>query len=221
MLFRSRLTSVLLKMGGVSLADAENRFAKKTGELILKAAEGNQYLVNRFQHLSIEVKELDQYIQEKKDDLAELSVEELRQKLLDLIIKLAKVGDEERNDPKIISEKALAIAARQVKLNPKEVAPEELERLFFEHYLDDQVQKLKKALEKGGPELEQKLEEKLSTLLQDMGRGEQQAIREAMGLEELNAKAMLAIFKSGSMTAATLGLMNAAGFGLLDRKSVV
>ena len=62
--------------------------------------------------------------------------------------------------------------------------------------------------------MEARLEEKLRALMDRMSAGEQEAIREAMGLDQTTARAMLSAFKSGSLTLVLAGGLNSLGFGL-------
>ncbi len=169
---------------------------------------------NSLEQTSFSPFQLVDQIREEKKKLELLSIEELRQRWLDLLADLAGVSEEMRQNPREFSLKVIKEAAGILKIDTNLVAPEDAERLVFEKYVENLITDIRKRLQKGGPELEEQLEKELRGLLEKMTAGEQEAIKQAMGLDNLTAKAMLNIFKSGGATLAVLGGLHAAGFGL-------
>jgi hypothetical protein len=150
----------------------------------------------------------------ERKNLENLTITDLRQRLLDLLADLAGVPKDKSQDPRQFSLKVIMEAASALKIETKLVAPEDVERMVFEKYVEDLIVQIRKKLQKGGPDLEEQLEKELYGLLAKMTAGEQEAIKQAMGLEELSATAMLNIFKSGAITLVALGGLHTAGFGL-------
>lgn len=158
--------------------------------------------------------QLAEQIDLEKKKLDRLSIAELRQRLLDILADLAGVPSEKRQNPREFSIQAISKAAHFLKIDTTLVPPEDAERLVFEKYLENLITDIRKQLQKGGPQLEEQLEKELRGLLEKMTTGEQEAIKQAMGLDNLTAKALLNIFKSGGAALAILGGLHAAGFGL-------
>lgn len=158
--------------------------------------------------------QLAEQIDLEKKKLDQLSTDDLRQRLLDIVASLASVPEDKRRNPRDFSLKVIKEAARILKIDTHLVDPEEAERLILEKYLENLIDDIRKQLQKGGPQLEEQLEKELRGLLERMTTGEQEAIKQAMGLDNLTAGALLNIFKSGAAALAVLGGLHAAGFGL-------
>lgn len=158
--------------------------------------------------------QLTELVAHERDNLQALAVDDLRQRLLDLLAGLSGAGASTRRNPRELSRTILQKAARTLKIDTRLVAPEEVERLVFEQQVTNLVAQIQEQVTRGGPEMEARLEEELRDLLARMSAGEQEAIREAMGLDRASARAMLSAFKSGSLTVVLAGGLNSLGFGL-------
>lgn len=177
-------------------------------------ARGSGKAALRLEEVGFSPFQLSDQIKAEKSKLEPLATDDLRHLLISQLARLGKVPEDKRHNPRELSLKVISEAARALKIDTNMVSPEDAERLVFEKYVENLITQIRDRLKKGGPELEAQLEEELRGLLEKMSAGEQDSIKQAMGLEKLTASAILNIFKSGGAAVAILGGMHAVGFGL-------
>lgn len=199
---------------GNKLSNQGGGFRKAAGRGAKTIGQFNENLVARFDELQFSPYLVQKKLEQKRVILSELDESELRARFYDDLMTLGNVKMKIREMPEEVAKEILSKVAKLFKINIKMVGPEEVERLFFEKFLEDLIDKLRKKLLNISPEQETELEKKLRQVLARMGKGELNAIRGAVGLDELTAKGLISVFKSGGVTVATLTAMNAAGFGL-------
>lgn len=191
-----------------------NRVVSLFAKVFDAMARGSGKAASSLEEVSFSPFRLADQIKEEKKKLVLLADGDLRQQLITLLAELGKVPEEKRQNPRELSLKVISEAARALKIDTNMVSPEDVERLVFEKYVENLIAQIRKQLKKGGPELEDQLEKELRGLLEKMSAGEQESIKQAMGLDHLTARAILNIFKSGGAALAVLGSLHAAGFGL-------
>ena len=148
-----------------------------------------------------------------REELAEVTDAGLRRRLLKAIKEMAGVSPEEE-DPETISREALKVAAQHLQIEATGLTLPELERRVCEAYVKKLMEELEKKLKNLNPEEEEKLKKHLEELLEKMSAGDREALRRAIGAEELSAQALLAVLKTGGLALGTVAALNAAGFGL-------
>jgi|YelNatPaOPRAMG01_1025707.scaffolds.fasta_scaffold23892_5 hypothetical protein len=205
----SFLTKLRDKTNGSS-----NRISSLCARGLGAMARGSGKAACRLEEVSFTPFQLAEQIKEEREKLQARSTDELRQQLISLLAKLGKVSGNKRQNPLELSLKIISEAARALKIDTRLISPEDVERLVFEKYVENLIAQIRKRLQKEGPKFEDQLEKELRELLEKMSAGEQEAIKKAMGLDQLTAKALLNIFKSGGAALAVLVGLNAAGFGL-------
>jgi hypothetical protein len=206
-------TSALLKKAGRKVEAAKKTTIAKAGEVFNRVAATNEEMVGRFDSLRYEPVKLAEKVAAKRLELSSRDDAALRRGLLDQLCNLGAVPKKDCADSAVISRKVLDQVAKQMKIDTKMVAPEEVERIVFEKYVEDLLKKIQEALAKSGPEQEAELERELQESLGKMSRGNLEAMRKAMNLDELTARSLMGVFKSGGVTVATLTAVHAFGFG--------
>lgn len=187
---------------------------RKIGSVLREVHAGHEALLERYGSWHFDPYTLSEAIKEKRAELQGSEDTALRMQLLHLLSHLARVPKKEAADPQVISRAVLARAAKHMKINTTMIAPEDVERRIFELHLEDLLKRVQTALKRGGPEMEKELEEHLQEVLGQLSRGEQEAMRQAMNLDELTARSMLKTLRMGGMTLGTLAVLNASGMGV-------
>lgn len=157
---------------------------------------------------------LENHLKKFKQDLEDLTDQGLRRRLYNTIAELAGVSEADRADPEKVAHQALVVAAGHLGINTDQLSPSELERQVCEKSIQKMMEQLEEKLKQMSPEEEARLEEHLRDLLEKMSAGEQEAIRQALGMEKLTAQALLAVLRTGTLTLGTLAALNMAGFGV-------
>jgi hypothetical protein len=157
---------------------------------------------------------LEDQISREKKSLEHLPTDTLRQELVNLVANLSGASARSRRSPEELSQVALKKAARTLKIGTRLVAPENVERWLFERQVTILLEQVQDRLAKGSPEMEVELEQNLRILLNRMSTGQQEAIRQGMGLDRLTAEGMLSALKSGALTLAFAGGLHTLSFGL-------
>lgn len=157
---------------------------------------------------------LEEEFQKTRQELEDLTDQGLRRRLYNAVADLAGVGEAERADPEKVARQALVAAAKHLGITTELLSPAELERQVCEKSIQKMMEQLEERLKQMSPEEEARLEEHLRELLEKMSAGEQEAIRQALGMEKLTAQALLAVLRTGTLTLGGLVALNMAGFGL-------
>ncbi|HPQ71344.1 MAG TPA: hypothetical protein PKW95_19610 [bacterium] len=194
--------------------NANRKNVKKFGSILCGIHAGHEALLERYNSWNFSPFTLNESIIRKRTEIQGLDDAVLRKRMLQLLCQLAHVPKKERENPQVISRAVLARAAKHMKIDTTMIAPEDVERKIFELHLEDLLKRIQAALTKGGPEMEKELEEHLQEVLGQLSRGEQEAMRQAMSLDELTAKSMLKTLRAGGMTLGTLAILNASGMGV-------
>jgi hypothetical protein len=156
---------------------------------------------------------LEDKIKAVREELAEVTDAGLRRRLLKAIKEMAGVSPTEE-DPETISREALKVAAQHLKIGATGLPLPELELRVCEANVKKLLEGLEKKLKKLSPEEEDRLRKYLEELLERMSAGDREALRQAIGAEELSAQALLAVLRTGGLALGTVAALNAAGFGL-------
>lgn len=157
---------------------------------------------------------LEEELKKARQELEDLSDQGLRRRLYKAIAELAGVSEADRTDPEKVAHQALVAAARHLGIDTELLSPAELERQVCEKSIQKMMEQLEERLKQMSPEEEARLEEHLRELLDRMSAGEQEAIRQALGMEKLTAQALLAMLKTGAWTLGGMAALNMAGFGV-------
>ena len=187
---------------------------RKLGSVLSGVHSGHEALLERYNSWHFDPFTLNDAIIRKRTELQGLDDTALRKQMVQLLCQLAHVSKKERDDPQAISRAVLARAAKQMKINTTMIAPEDVERKVFELHLEDLLKRIQATLQRGGPEMEKELEDHLQVVLGQLSHGEQEAMRQAMSLDELTARSMLKTLRAGGMTFGTLAILNASGMGV-------
>lgn len=157
---------------------------------------------------------LEENLQKSRQELEYLTEQGLRRRLYQAVADLAGVSGADQDKPEKVAQGALAVAARHLGLKTEFLTPVEMERRVCVKSIEKIMLSLEEKLKKLSPEEEARLEGHLRDLLGKMSAGEQEAIRQAVGVEKLTAQALLAVLKTGTLTLGGLAAMNVAGFGV-------
>lgn len=154
-------------------------------------------------------------VAEEQEHLRMLSPEELQEEMLACLRKLARL--DKQHDEHDVSAVACAViheAASSLAMDARVyLDAASLEGAVFEKALKEMVDALQKKLASMSEEEQGELEDLLRQELERLTEGDREAIRQALGVSELSAKALLTFLRSGSALAVVQLLAGSFGFG--------
>ncbi len=157
---------------------------------------------------------LEEELGKRRRELEDLTDQGLRRRLYNRLADLGGVRGAKRDNPETVSRQALLAAARHLGIKTDLPSLAQLEAQVSEKSLERMLRQLEESLQQLSPEEQTRLEEHLRRLLEKMSAGEQEAIRQALGLERLSAQALVAMLRTGSLTLGTIAALKMTGFGV-------
>lgn len=113
-----------------------------------------------------------------------------------------------------VAEAILRRAAKAMKLDQPPVHDSgQLEQMVFEKCVDEQIDRLQQRLYRLSPTEQAQMRNLLRDELNRMGKGDQEALRAAIGVEKLSADALMMFLKTTSSVAITQLIIGGLGFG--------
>lgn len=151
-------------------------------------------------------------VSKEQQRLRGLSPEKLQTELLACLRKLARL--DESHDASAVTCAVIHEAASSLNLDARiYLDAASLEEAAFEAAIKEMVEALQKKLASMSEEEQEKLEELLRKELERLGEGDREALRQALGVSELSAGALLTFLRSGSAVAVVQLLAGSFGFG--------
>jgi hypothetical protein len=206
---------LVIKEGAMDSAlKAKHWITTKSAGLAQKA--GKKVWQERLQELDRksdwEVIGLQEIVENKIKELQMLKDYEVRAYLKEDIARL--VGLPRNISSEDLSGTYFAHMAPQFKISNWEIMdPGILERKLYECCLEEQIDMIKKRLRKFNRDEEQEIKETLQKEIEALSHSEQEAMRQASGLDELTGTAVLKLFKTSSAVAIAQILITSSGFG--------
>lgn len=141
----------------------------------------------------------------------------LNEKTVDILLKLALtelVKVPFKADPSLVADKILRRAARSLKIKHAALIDSAvLEQKVFEGCINEQIERLQKRLSSLSDSQREELNRLLLAELEKMGQADQEALRQAIGVEELSADALVNFLKTTTGVAMAQLLLGSFGFG--------
>ncbi len=147
----------------------------------------------------------------QQGELTLLTDQQLENKLWKELAKLAGVA--EGSTPELIGRKVVQQLALDYKLDNWLYPGVFLEERVFEACLQEQLGLLKRKLKSLTRDEEAQVKQALHDTLAKLSTAEQEAIRQTMGLDQLSADSMMAVFKTASPVLGAQVLLSSTGFG--------
>jgi len=160
--------------------------------------------------------EVSREIERCKRELGDFPDDQLKEKLIACIAKLAGYKSGNGKDFKQLAEDALEKAAGIFKdsVKIKFTLPEVVEKNIFIKYVERMLDTLKEKLNKEDTETAEEIESKLREELSRLSSGDAELLKNTLGLSELTASNILNLLKKGGITAGLLLAADATGFGI-------
>jgi hypothetical protein len=133
--------------------------------------------------------------------------------MLDALTELSGADSITVNNPQDLAQHVLRECAIHFKINTEFTSAELIEQRVAEEALRLQLRTVQEKLAQQGEDAEERMERILEEQLKEMGQGNREAIRNALGLETLTSQTMIQAFKTGGVTLAGLSALNATGMG--------
>lgn len=206
---------LIIKEGAMGSAlKAKNWVATRSAKLAEKAGKENwQERIHELDKKSDwDVIGLQETVEKNLAEMQELTDYEVRAYLKEDIAKLA--GLPRSSSMEEVSQAYLAHMARQFKILKWEMlSPGALEQKLYQQCLEEQIEMIKQRLRRLNQDEEWEIEEILQKEIESLSQSEQEAMRQATGVDELTGSAVLTLFKGTSAVAITQILIASSGFG--------
>jgi len=167
------------------------------------------------QKLTWEPYEVSKEILKNREALMEISDDELRDRLLKNISRLANHKIQGQIDPKALAEDSLETAAGifKDKITIKFTPAQDVENAIFKCYVERLLDNIKEKLQSAEDDEVEELERKLRYQLEKLSSGDADTLKKALNLQELTASNVVNLLKKGTITAGMLIAVDATGFG--------
>lgn len=151
-------------------------------------------------------------IEQECEKLSDVPLSQVEFMLRNRMIEIADLDDSAKDIA--LANGIIQRAAKNLDIDHKQFLDTEiLENTVFERCIEEQVELLKTRLNAMTPEEIDKFEEILREEIKKLSEADQEAIRQATGIDELSAKAMMHFLKTTSGVAVAQMLIGATGIG--------
>lgn len=175
-----------------------------------RLGDGSQRL-ERYATMPVTV--LQERIEAQRQEQMLCSVEVLRNRLLSDLAELAGVDDGWQKDPRLLSRAVLSRCARHLEIKNPSPDGVALENQIAEAFYHAQLQIVQEHLARQTDEEAAAFEAALDVRLEQLASADREAILATLKLDELSGRTLRRAIRSGALTVATLGSLNAAGMG--------